>query len=92
MPEEPCVKARLVGETLTVNVDVGAAVTLISYFRYEETPLASTPSSSIQLFPWGTELFAVSVSTLDPVVVGFGLKVAVIPEGKTGALKVTGAV
>ena len=47
------------------------------------------PQRLTQDVPRGAELLAVSVTTLLPVVVGFGLKVAVTPAGSPGAVRVT---
>jgi hypothetical protein len=85
--DEPCTTVREVGEALMVNAGRGLTVSAISTGTtdpFEDMPATCNPHG-----PTAAELLAVSVITLLPPVVEFGLKLAVTPTGSCGAERIT---
>lgn len=77
---------------VALRVKPGAALTVSATFvlwvAVPDVPVTVTVTAG----PKAAVLEAVSVSTLEPVVVGFGLKAAVTPVGRPETVKVTPAV
>ena len=72
-----------------LNVGVAGAVTVCRNMRHA-AQAGAVPQNSTSDVPMGAEPLAVIVATLLPVVVGFGLNVAVTPGGSAAACIVTG--